>query len=170
MSPRSAAPISGPRIRPVTWAILAWMTIMIAAIVGAWQGSVSRFGAIPSITVATDRDHVRVLPFTATDLDGTGYTNPVGAFTVRGEHTLTVRLPVELRDATLDVYEVRADGVREYTVEPGGPGELLVPVSTPDEGRIEGLAIQAVAIVYAADGSESILNGEWSVGFTHSDR
>lgn len=169
MSPRSAAPTSGPRVRPVTWAILAWMIVMIAAIVGAWQGSVSRYGAIPSVTVATDRHHVEVLPFTATDLDGTTYTNPVGVFTVRGEHTLTVRVPVELRDATLNVYEVRADGVREYTVEPGGPGELLIPVTTVDEGRIEGLAIQAVAIVYASDGSESILNGEWSIGFTYED-
>ena len=169
MRTRSTAPTSGPRVRPVTWAILAWMLIMVAAIVGAWQGSVSRHGAIPAVTVATDRDHVEVLPFTATDLDGTGYTNPVGAFTIRGEHTLTVRLPVELRDATLDVYEVRADGVREYSVEPGGPGELLIPVTTSDEGRIEGLAIQAVAVVYASDGSESILSGEWSVGFTYED-
>jgi hypothetical protein len=42
-------------------------------------------------------------------------------------------------------------------------------VTTPEEGRIEGLAIRAVAIVYAADGSESILNGEWSVRFTYAD-
>jgi hypothetical protein len=167
VSSPSDAPSSGPRVRPVTWAILAWMIIMVAAIVGAWQGSVSRHGALPAITVATDRDHVEVLPFTATDLDGTSYSNPVGEFTVRGEHTLTVRLPVELRRATLDVYEIRADGVREYTVGPDGPGELLIPVTLPDEGRIEGLAIRAVAIVYAADGSETILNGEWSVGVTY---
>ncbi|PAY23724.1 DUF2771 domain-containing protein [Dietzia natronolimnaea] len=169
MSSRSTAPASGPRVRPVTWAILAWVLIMIAAIVGAWQGSASRHGSVPSITVATDRDHVEVPPFAATDLDGTSYANPVGRFTISGEHTLTVRLPVELRRATLDVYEVRADGFREYTVEPDGPGELLVPVTLPDEGRIEGLALRAVALVYAADGSETILSGEWSVGFDYAD-
>ncbi|MEH6382220.1 MAG: DUF2771 domain-containing protein, partial [Dietzia cercidiphylli] len=118
MSSHSDAPASGTRVRPVTWAILAWVIIMVAAIVGAWQGSASRHGAVPAITVATDRDHVEVLPFAATDLDGTSYTNPVGEFTVTGEHTLTVRLPVELRRATLDVYEIRADGFREYTLEP----------------------------------------------------
>lgn len=169
MSSHSDAPVTGPRVRPVSWAILAWVIIMVAAIVGAWQGSESRHGAIPSISVATDRSHTEVLPFTATDLEGTSYTNPVGEFTVRGEHTLTVRLPVELRRATLDVYEIREEGTREYTVEADGPGELLVPVTTPDEGRIEGLAIRAVAIVYAADGSETILNGEWSVGVTYED-
>lgn len=169
MTSLSDAPASGPRVRPITWAILAWVVIMIAAIVGAWQGSASRHGALPSITVATDRSQVEVLPFTATDLDGTSYTNPVGEFTVRGEHTLTVRLPVELRRAALDVYEIRADGTREYTIDADGPGELLVPVTTPDEGRIEGLAIRAVALVYAADGSETILSGEWSVGVTYLD-
>ncbi|EFV93215.1 MULTISPECIES: DUF2771 family protein [Dietzia] len=169
MSSLSDAPSTGPRVRPITWAILAWMIIMIAAIVGAWQGSESRYGALPEITVATDRGQEKVLPFTATDLDGNTYTNPVGEFHVQDEHTLTVRLPGELRSATMDVYEVRADGVRDYTVEADGPGQLLVPVTTPEEGRIEGLAIRAVAIVYAADGSESILNGEWSVGFTYED-
>lgn len=169
MSSYSDAPASGTRVRPVTWAILAWVIIMVAAIVGAWQGSASRHGAVPAITVATDRDHVEVLPFAATDLDGTSYTNPVGEFTVTGEHALTVRLPVELRRATLDVYEIRADGFREYTLEPDGPGELLIPVTLPDEGRIEGLALRAVALVYAADGSETILSGEWSVGITYAD-
>lgn len=169
MISRSTSPASGPRVRPVTWAILAWMLIMIAAIVGAWQGSISRHGAVPEITIATDRGHQSVLPFTATDLDGNTYTNPVGQFTVRDEHTITVRLPVELDAATLDVYEIRERGVREYTVEPGGPGQLLVPVATENEGRIEGLAIRAVAVVYSADGAESILSGEWSVGFTYTD-
>jgi hypothetical protein len=145
------------------------MVIMIAAIVGAWQGSASRHGAVPAITVASDRGHTEVLPFSATDLDGTSYTNPVGEFTVRGEHTLTVRLPVELRRATLDVYEIRADGERDYTIGADGPGQLLVPVTTPDEGRLEGLVIRAVTFTYAADGSETILNGEWSVGFTYED-
>ena len=169
MSSSGNVPASRPRIRPVTWAILAWMVIMIAAIVGAWQGSASRHGAVPAITVASDRGHTEVLPFSATDLDGTSYTNPVGEFTVRGEHTLTVRLPVELRRATLDVYEIRADGERDYTIGADGPGQLLVPVTTPDEGRLEGLVIRAVTFTYAADGSETILNGEWSVGFTYED-
>lgn len=159
---------SGPRVRPVTWAILAGVTVLIAAILGAWQGSESRYGALPEITVATERGHLEVLPFTATDLDGSTYTNPVGDLTVTDEELLTVRLPVELRRSTLDVYELREHGVREHTVQAGGPGELLVPVATEEHGRIEGLAIRAVAIVYAADGSESILNGEWSVGFSYA--
>lgn len=142
---------------------------MIAAIIGAWQGSEARYGALPEVTVASDRTQVTVLPFNATDLDGNTFTNPVGTFRVQDEHTLTVRLPGELRESTMDVYEVRSDGSRTYTVEPGGPGQLLVPVATPEEGRIEGLAIRAVAIVYARDGSESVLNGEWSVGFTYDD-
>ena len=169
MSSRNESELTGRRVRPATWAILAWMIIMIAAILGAWKGSEARFGVLSEITVATDRSTVKALPFTATDLDGNTYTNPVGEFHVQDEHTLTVRLPGELRSATMDVYEVRADGVRDYTVEADGPGQLLVPVTTPEEGRIEGLAIRAVAIVYAADGSESILNGEWSVGFTYED-
>lgn len=169
MSSRNETPSTGPRVRPVTWVIAAWVIIMIAAIVGAWQGSESRYGALPEITVATDRSQETVLPFAATDLDGTTFTNPVGEFRVHDEHTLTVRLPVELREATMDVYEVRSDGSRDYTVEPGGPGQLLIPVTTPDEGRIEGLAIRSVAIVYDREGSETILNGEWSVGFTYDD-
>jgi len=164
---RSAAPRPGPRIRPVSWAILAWMIVMFAAIAGAWQGSASRYGAIPEITVATDRGHTSVLPFTATDLDGNSYSNPVGEFTIHGEHTLTVRLPVELQRATLDVYEIRAGGERTYTIEPGGPGQLLIPVTTPDEGRIDGVVIRAVTFTYAADGSETIVNGEWSIGFSY---
>jgi len=57
----------------------------------------------------------------------------------------------------------------EYTVEAGGPAQLLVPVTTPDEGRLEGLALRSVALVYAGDGSETILNGEWAVSFTYDD-
>lgn len=169
MSSRNETPSTGSRIRPISWAIAAWMIIMIAAIVGAWQGSEARYGALPEVTVASDRGQVTVLPFTATDLDGNTFTNPVGEFRVQDEDVLTVRLPGELRASTMDVYEIRADGSRDYTVEAGGPGQLLVPVTTPEEGRIEGLAIRAVAIVYAADGSESILNGEWSVRFTYAD-
>ena len=165
----SASDSARPRVRPVTWAILAWVVIMVAAIVGAWKGSESRYGALPEITVATERGHQKVLPFTATDLDGTTYTNPVAEFTLRGERTLSVRLPVELQRATLDVYEMREGGVDERTVEAGGPGQLLVPVTTDESGRLEGLAIRAVAIVYDAAGDESILNGEWSVGFVHAD-
>lgn len=169
MSSRSAASSATPRVRPVTWAIIGWMVIMISAILGAWQGSEARYGALPEVTVATERGTERVLPFSATDLEGNTYSNPVGEFTVHGEHTLSVRLPVELRTSTMDVYEMRTDGVREYTVEAGGPHQLLVPVTTADEGRIEGLAIRAVTVVYTEDGSETVLNGEWSVGFTYDD-
>lgn len=165
----SESPKSVPRVRPVTWVILAWVLIMVAAIAGAWKGSESRYGALPEIAVATENGHVEVLPFSATDLDGTSYTNPVGEFEVRDERLLTVRLPTELRTSTLDVYEMRENGVREYTVEAGGPGELLIPTVTDEHGRIEGLAIRAVAIVFSADGAESILNGEWSVRFTYED-
>lgn len=165
----SETPKSGPRVRLVTWVILAWVLIMVAAIFGAWKGSESRYGALPEITVATENGHVEVLPFSATDLDGTSYTNPVGEFEIRDERLLTVRLPTELRDSTLDVYELRENGTREYTVEAGGPGELLIPTVTDEHGRIDGVAIRAVTIVYSADGAESILNGEWSVGFTHDD-
>ena len=142
---------------------------MISAIVGAWQGSAARHGALPQITVASDRGLERILPFTATDLEGNTYTNPVGEFEIRGEHTLSIRLPVELRRSTMDVYEVRADGVRDYTVEADGPHQLLVPVTTPEEGRIEGLAIRSVTVAYTEDGSETVLNGEWSVGFSYDD-
>ncbi len=143
------------------------MLITIAAIVGAWQGSTSRHGALPEITVATERGHLDVMPFSASDLDGNSYTNPVAEFTLRGEETVTIRLPVELQRTTLDVYEVREGGSREFTVEAGGPGELLVPVATEAEGRVKGLVIRAVAWVYSADGEETLLNGEWSVGFVH---
>lgn len=167
MSPRSESRPSGPRVRPVTWAILAWVIIMIAAILGAWQGSESRHGALPAITVATERGHEKVLPFTATDLDGTTYTNPVAEYTLTGEREIAVRLPVELQRTALDVYEMREGGVAEHTVEADGPGTLRIPVTTEEQGRIEGLAIRAVAMVYTASGDESILNGEWSVGFVH---
>ena len=169
MTTHSDAPQSRPRVRPVTWAILAWMIIMIAAILGAWQGSESRHGALPTFAVATDREHVEVLPFTATDLDGNTYNNPVTEFPARDSHTLTVRLPAETHDSALEVLELRADGVREYTVEPGGPGQLLIPVTTEDEGRIEGLVIRTVAIVYDQAGAESILSGEWSIGIVYTD-
>lgn len=169
MSSESKSPQSGPGVRPITWAILAWVLIMVAAIVGAWKGSESRYGAIPKISVATENGHVEVLPFSATDLDGNSYTNPVSEFEIRDERLLTVRLPTELRASTLDVYEMRERGTREYTVEADGPGELLIPTVTDEHGRIEGLAIRSVAIVFSADGEESILNGEWSVGFTHED-
>lgn len=169
MSSRSESESTVRRVRPVTWAILAWMIIMIAAILGAWKGSESRFGALPEITVATDRGTVSALPFTATDLDGNSFTNPVPEFVVRGEHTLTVRLPTELRQSTLNVYEVREGGTSEYTVEAGTAGELLIPVSTPEYGRIEGLAIRSVPIVYDDSGEPSILNGEWSVSFVYED-
>lgn len=169
MSSNSQSGTPGPRVRPVTWAILAWVVIMIAAIVGAWQGSESRHGALPEITVATERGHQKVLPFTATDLDGTTYTNPVAEVTLHGEETIGIRLPVELQRTALGVYEMREDGVHEHTVEAGGPGLLLVPAVTEDLGRIEGLALRAVSMVYDAEGNESILNGEWSVGFVHEE-
>lgn len=169
MSTMSDSPVSGPRVRPVTWMILAWVVIMCAAIFGAWQGSESRYGAVPEITVATERGHLDVLPFTATDLEGTTYTNPVGEFTVRDEDLLTVRLSTELQGSALEVYEVREGGAREYTVEADGSGQLLIPTATDEAGRIEGLVIRAVALVYSADGAESVLSGEWSVGFVHED-
>ena len=169
MSSRSESESTGPRVRPVTWAILAWMIIMIAAILGAWKGSEARFGVLPEITVATDRGTVSALPFTATDLDGNSFTNPVPEFVIRGEHTLTIRLSTELRQSTLNVYEVREGGTSEYTVEAGTAGELLIPVITPEDGPIEGLAIRSVPVVYDGSGEPSILNGEWSVSFVYED-
>ena len=65
---------------------------MIAAILGAWKGSEARFGVLPQITVATDRGTVSALPFTATDLDGNSFTNPVPEFVIGSEHTLTNHL------------------------------------------------------------------------------
>ena len=38
-----------------------------------------------------------------------------------------------------------------------------------DLGRLEGLAIMAGTLVYNADGEETLLNGEWSVGFLYDD-
>ena len=169
MSSRSESESTGPRVRPVTWAILAWMIIMIAAILGAWKGSEARFGVLPEITVATDRGTVSALPFTATDLDGNSFTNPVPEFVIRGEHTLTIRLSTELRQSTLNVYEVREGGTSEDTVEAGTAGELLIPVITPEDGPIEGLAIRSVPVVYDGSGEPSILNGEWSVSFVYED-
>lgn len=169
MSSRSESESTGRRVRPITWAILAWMVIMIAAILGAWKGSEAQYGALPEITVATDQGSVSALPFTATDLDGNAYTNPVPEFTVQGEHTLTVRLPSALAESTLNVYEVRSDGTREYTVEAGSAKQLLIPVATPEEGRIEGLAIRSVPVILDAQGEPSILNGEWSVAFVYED-
>ena len=169
MSSRSESESNGRRVRPVTWAILAWMIIMISAILGAWKGSEARFGELPEITVATDRGTVKALPFTATDLDGNSFTNPVPEFVVQGEHTLTVRLSTALRQSPLTVFEVREGGTSEYTVEADTAGELLIPVSTPEEGRIEGLAIRSVPIIYDEAGDPSILNGEWSVSFVYED-
>lgn len=169
MSSRNESESTTPRVRPVTWAILAWMLIMIAAILGAWQGSESRFGALPKITVASDRDSVSALPFTATDLDGNSFTNPVPEFTVTSEHTLTVRLSPELVESTLNVFEVREGGTSEYTVEAGSKNQLLIPVTTEEQGRIEGLAVRSVPLVLDAQGETSILNGEWSVAFVYED-
>ena len=169
MSSRNESELTGRRLRPATWAILAWMIIMITAILGAWKGSEARFGVLSEITVATDRSTVKALPFTATDLDGNSFTNPVPEFVVRGEHTLTVRLSTELRESTMNVYEVRQGGTNEYIVEAGGAGELLIPVSTPEHGPIEGLAIRSVPIFYDKAGEPSILNGEWSVSFVYED-
>lgn len=142
---------------------------MISAILGAWKGSESRFGELPEITVATDRGTVTALPFTATDLEGNSYTNPVPEFVVRGEHTLTVRLSTALYQSTLNVYEVRENGTSESTIEAGSTGQLLIPVSTEEGGRIEGLAIRSVPIVYDEAGEPSILNGEWSVSFIYEN-
>lgn len=169
MTTSSTARSSAFRVRPVTWAILAWVLIMVSAIVGAWQGSESRYGALPRITVATSQGSVDVLPFTATDLDGTTYTNPVAEFTIHDEERVHVRLPTELRTSTLDVVEIREGGVHQRTVQAGGPHSMIIPVRTEEYGAIEGLALRSVALVYAADGSESILTGEWSVGFTYAD-
>lgn len=169
MSSRSESVSTSRRVRPITWAILAWMFIMISAILGAWKGSEARFGVLPEITVASDRGAVTALPFTATDLDGNSFTNPVPEFVVRGEHTLSVRLSTALVQSTLNVYEVREGGTSEYTVEAGSANQLLVPVSTEEYGRLEGLAIRSVPIVYDANGEPSILNGEWSVSFVYED-
>ncbi|MFL0580386.1 DUF2771 family protein [Dietzia sp. 179-F 9C3 NHS] len=167
MSSTSTSESSRRRIRPVTWAILAWMVIMIAAILGAWQGSESRHGALPEITVTTERGHQKVLPFTATDLDGNTFTNPVAEYRVHDEGVIGVRLPSELRRAALAVVEMRENGVHEREIQPGGPGQLRIPVMSDDLGRLEGLAIMAGTLVYNADGEETLLNGEWSVGFLY---
>ncbi|WP_295653863.1 DUF2771 family protein [uncultured Dietzia sp.] len=169
MTSSSDSESTGLRVRPITWAILAWVIIMISAIVGAWKGSEARFGVLPQITVATDRGQQSALPFTATDLDGNSYTNPVPEFLIHGEHTLTVRLPTELKDSTLNVYEVREGGTRDFTVEANSASELLIPVETVEEGRIEGLAVRSVPVVYDADGEPTILNGEWSMSFLYAD-
>lgn len=169
MSSRSETPSTGPRVRPVTWVILAWMIITIAAIVGAWKGSEARYGAIPEIAVATDRGHLGVLPYEAADLSQNSYTNPMGEFDLSDQKAFTVRLPGELQTSTLNVLEFRAEGENEYTVEPDGSGHLRIPVTTPDGGRIDGLVITGTAFVYAADGSEDFLSGEWAVNFTYSD-
>lgn len=169
MSSRSQDPSTSPRVRPVTWVILAWVIIMIAAIVGAWQGSEARYGAVPEITVATDRGHQKVPPYEATDLGQNTYSNPVAEFELNGQDAFAVRLPVELHSSPLNIREIRAGGDHDRTVEPDGSGHLRIPVTTPELGRIEGLVIQSAAFVYAADGSEDILSAEWSVRFTHRD-
>ena len=85
MTSSSASDSSAPRIRPITWAILAWMLIMFAAIFGAWQGSESKYGKLPEITVATDRGSVSALPYLAADLDDNTYTNPAPEFVIQNE-------------------------------------------------------------------------------------
>lgn len=168
----SSSPASAPRfrVRVVTWVILAWMLIMVAAIVGAWQGSESRFGKVPQITVASQNDTVRVLPFSATDLDGNTFTNPVGEFTITNEEILHLRLPTELRTSTIELLEVRADGDVERSIQAGdAPHSLVVPVETDEHGAIEGLVLRSVPVVYDDDGNENILTGEWSVGITYAD-
>lgn len=170
MSSSRPASESGPRVRPVTWVILAWMLIMIAGIVGAWQGSASRFGSVPQVTVASQNDTLRVLPFSATDLDGNTFTNPVGEFTITDEEILHLRLPTELRASTIELLEVRADGDVERSLEAGdSPHSLVIPVETDEHGAIEGLVLRSVPVVYDDDGNENILSGEWSIGFTYSD-
>ncbi|PTM85823.1 hypothetical protein C8N39_1093 [Dietzia psychralcaliphila] len=77
VSSRNESELTGRRLRPATWAILAWMIIMITAILGAWKGSEARFGVLSEITVATDRSTFKALLFTATDLDDNSFTNPV---------------------------------------------------------------------------------------------
>jgi len=59
------------------------------------------------------------------------------------------------------VFEVRTGG-EEQLEPPRGESPVLVPVTT-DRGRLTGLVVRGVPGVYSADGSESILNGEWSV-------
>ena len=169
MSSRSEAPSTTPRVRPVTWVILAWMIITIAAIVGAWQGSESRYGAIPEITIATDRGRLDVLPYEAADLNQNSYTNPAGEFDLSKQETFSVHLPGELQTSALNIVEFRAEGENQYTVEPDGAGRIRIPVTTPDGGRIEGLVITATAYIYAEDGSEDFLSGEWTVKFTYQD-
>lgn len=170
MTSSSTVVDSGPRVRPVTWVILAWMLIMIAAIVGAWQGSASRYGTVPEITVASQNSTVDVLPFSATDLDGTTYTNPVADFRITGEEIVHLRLPTELRTSTIELLEVRADGDVERTIEAGdAPHSMVIPVETDEHGALEALVLRSVPVVFDDDGTESILTGEWSVGFTYED-
>lgn len=170
MTASSPTAASRPRVRAVTWVILAWMLIMVAAIVGAWQGSESRYGTVPQITVASQNDTVRVLPFSAADLDGNTVTNPVGEFTITNEEILHLRLPTELRTSTIELLEIRADGDVERSLQAGdAPHSLVVPVETDEHGALEGLVLRSVPVVYDDDGNENILSGEWSVGFTYAD-
>ena len=169
MTSSSAPDSSAPRIRPITWAILAWMLIMFAAIFGAWQGSESKYGKLPEITVATDRGSVSALPYLAADLDDNTYTNPAPEFVIQNECLLTVRLGTELTNSQLSVIELREDGEREYMVSANTAGELLIPVETADEGPIGGLVIKAVPRIYDANGEANALTGEWSVGFDYAN-
>lgn len=150
-----------PRVRPITWAILAFMVISTAAILGAWQGSESRYGAVPEVVAGSDTGLVKVLPYTATDLDGNTYTNPIPQLTLADDQSLVVQLPVELQRTRLQIFEVRDGGETEIDHEETITG-LVLPVRN-ERGRLTGLAIRGLPAVYAADGSESIMQGEWAV-------
>lgn len=142
---------------------------MFAAIFGAWQGSESKYGKLPEITVATDQGSVSALPYLAADLDGNTYTNPAPEFVIQNECLLTVRLGTELTNSQLSVIELREDGEREYMVSANTARELLIPVETADEGPIGGLVIKSVAEIYDANGETNFLTGEWSVGFDYAN-
>lgn len=150
-----------PGVRPITWAILAFMLISTAAIIGAWRGSESRYGAVPEVVAASDSGRVTILPYTATDLDGNSYTNPIPQIALADDQTLVVRLPVELQRTRVQVFEVRELGETETDHEDMLTG-LVLPVVN-ERGRLTGLAIRGLPAVYAADGSESILQGEWAL-------
>lgn len=151
------------RVRPITWAILAWMLIMIAGIVGAWQGSEAKFGAVPTLHASTTGELIEVPPFAAGDLDGQVYENPIPEIDLESDGLLSLRMPSEINRVSHWVFEIR-DGEQFERYIPAGEGDTHVLVdATTDNGRLEGVSVRATPTALDSEGEETAFDAEWAV-------
>ncbi|WP_333617939.1 hypothetical protein [Dietzia sp.] len=162
------------RVRPLTIVILVVCALLIVAALSAWRGSESQYGRIPEVRFATSSWSESAEPYTWRTLTDGGGDEVQLSRNVSPEQHLTVGLPPELEKVDLSVLVLRTpeggspdDEVEILEDVPAHSTKTLTLPATDEQGLLSGVVITGgVVPVYAENGDEDVLSGEWSLKLT----